>query len=147
MAQQCPLLFRKVDATVIRINTLFVMAGVIAFLMTQYLIILLVLIVDFILRLYGYKKLSPIENLSLMIQEKFSLPSKMEDAGAKRLAALFGVGFIIAIGAFSWFGLPVAVNIAAAVYLLCAAPDLLFNFCIACKIYYLAKKIYPKKDA
>lgn len=144
MAQQCPLLFRQVDATVIRINTLFVIVGLVGFLVTQNSFILIALIGDFILRLYGYKHLSPIQNISLYIQKMFSFSVKMEDAGAKRLAALFGVGFMIAIALASWFDLTAAVVVISAIYLVCATLDLFFGYCIACKIYYFAKKINPK---
>lgn len=144
MSQQCPLIFRQVDATVTRINTLFVISGVIGFLLTQSLVILILLIIDFMLRLYGYKHLSPINNLSLMIQHKLSLPTKMEDAGAKRLAAFFGVGFIIAIGISYLLGYFFAVNFIAGIFLSCAALELFFGYCIACKIYYITKQIYPK---
>lgn len=144
MAQQCPLLFRQVDATVTRINTLFIVSGVVGYMMTHSLVILAVLIADFLLRLYGLKHLSPVQNTSLWIQRRFSLPEKMEDVGAKRLAALFGVGFIAAMALFHLLQMPLLVNVAAAVYLFCAALDLLFGYCIACKIYHLAKKIYPK---
>jgi len=145
MAQQCPLIFRQVDATVVRINTLFVMSAVVGFLISQSVIILLLLSADFLLRLYGYKHISPVHNLSLLIQQKFSFPSKMEDAGAKRLAAFFGVGFTIAMVLFYFIKLHWAVEAIAAVYLSCAALELLFGYCIACKIYYIAKKIHPKR--
>lgn len=144
MAQQCPLLFRHVDATVTRINTLFIITGVIGFLMSANGWILFFLILDFLLRLSGHKELSPIQKTSLWIQQRFSLPSKMEDAGAKRLAAIFGVGFLIAMGVFHWLAFPVVVYLIAGIYLTCAFLDLFFGFCIACRIYHLAKKIYPK---
>ena len=144
MSQQCPLIFRQVDATVTRINTLFVMISIIAFLATQSSIILMVLIVDFALRLYGYKHLSPINISSLWIQKKGSLPIKMEDAGAKRLAAFFGIGFTIALLISSLAGADLASAFIAGIFLFCAALELVFGFCIACKIYYIAKKVYPK---
>lgn len=144
MAQQCTLIFRQVDANVIRINTFFVISTVAAFLATHSVTLLVLLAVDFLLRLYGYKHLSPIQNLSLLIQKNFSIAVKMEDAGAKRLAAFFGVGFTAALIVFQLIGVKFAVEIIAAVYLFCAGLELLFGYCIACKIYYLAKKIYPK---
>lgn len=147
MAQQCPLIFRQVDATVTRINTLFVISAIVAFLLTQSLVILIVLIIDFMFRLYGYKHLSPIQNISLFIQKKLSLPVKMEDAGAKRLAAFFGVGFTFALLITSWLGTDLATAIIAGIFLFCAALELLFGYCIACKIYYIVKKIYPKAFA
>lgn len=144
MSQQCPLIFRQVDATVTRINTLFVVVGIIAFLATQNPIVLMVLIVDFALRLYGYKYLSPINISSLWIQKKGSLPVKMEDAGAKRLAAFFGIGFTIALLICSLVGADTVGVFIAVIFLFCAGLELLFGFCIACKIYTIAKKIYPK---
>lgn len=144
MSQQCPLLFRQVDATVTRINTLFVVIGIVGFLVSQNEVILVALIIDFILRLYGFKQWSPITNASLFIQKQFSLPTKMEDAGAKRLAAIFGVGFVIAILVASLAGSDIAVNAIAVVFLACAGLELLFGYCIACKIYHISKKLYPK---
>ena len=144
MAQQCPLIFRQVDATVTRINTLFVIVGISAFLLTQSVIILMLLIVDFIFRLYGFKHLSPINISSLWIQKRFSLQTKMEDAGAKRLAAFFGIGFTIALLFASLYGADLAVAFIAGIFLFCAGLELLFGYCIACKMYYIAKKIYPK---
>ncbi len=144
MAQQCPLLFRQVDATVTRINTLFVILGIIAFMATQSSWVLIVLIIDFLLRLSGKKYLSPINISSSWIQKKLSLPVKMEDAGAKRLAAIFGTGFTVALLLLSWMNLDIAVALVAGIFLFCAALELLFGYCIACRIYYIAKRVYPK---
>ncbi|MBV5321749.1 MAG: DUF4395 domain-containing protein [Sulfuricurvum sp.] len=144
MSQQCPLIFRQVDATITRINTLFVIIGIVAFLWTQSSIVLLLLIADFILRLYGFKQYSPVNISSLYIQKRFALPVKMEDAGAKRLAAFFGSGFTIALLIGSLAGADNVVAFIAGIFLFCAALELLFGYCIACKIYYIVKKIYPK---
>lgn len=144
MAQQCPLIFRQIDATVVRINTLFVISAISAFLVTQNSILLILLVIDFILRLYGYKHLSPIQNMSLFIQKKLSFPVKMEDAGAKRLAAFFGLGFTIALLIAYWLNADLAVLIIGGIFLFCAFMELLFGYCVGCKIYYIAKKLYPK---
>jgi hypothetical protein len=144
MSQQCPLLFRQVDATVTRINTLFVMSAIIGFLLTQNIEILILLMIDFTLRLYGYKHLSPINRLSLLIQQILSLGIKMEDAGAKRLAAFFGVGFTIALAITSLLHADAAAMLIAGIFLFCSSLDLFFGYCIACKIYYITKRIYPK---
>lgn len=144
MAQQCPLIFRQIDATVTRINTLFVILGIVGFLATDNILILLFLIIDFFLRLYGYKRFSLINGLSLAIQRKLSLRVKMEDAGAKRLAAFFGLIFSIVLSVASLLNADVTVHITAGIFLFCASLELLFGYCIACKIYYIAKKIYPR---
>lgn len=144
MAQQCPLLFRQVDATVTRINSLFVIVGIISYLVTDSVAILVFLIVDFSLRLYGYKNVSPFNRLSLLIQQKLSLPIKMEDAGAKRLAAFFGLIFCIILLAGALLKAQAVVGAIAAIFLFCASLELLAGYCVACKLYCIAKKIYPK---
>ena len=144
MSQQCPLLFRQVDATVTRINTLFVSIGIVVFLITHQNMILVFLMRDFLLRLYGFKHLSPINLASLALQKKFSLKTKMEDAGAKRLAALFGLGFTLALFICSFSEALYFCWATAGIFLFCAGLELIFGYCIACKIYYLARKIYPK---
>ena len=144
MAQQCPLIFRQVDTTVTRINTSFVIMGIIVFLVTQNSFVLIVLIIDFIFRLYGYKYLSLINISSLFIQKKLGLPSKMEDAGGKRLAAFFGIGFTIALLITSWIGTDLAVAFIAGIFLICGFLELFFGYCIACKIYTISKKFHPK---
>jgi hypothetical protein len=68
----------------------------------------------------------------------------MEDAGAKRLAAQFGVGFTIALVISTLLHADLAVVIISGIFLSCAALELFFGYCIACKMYYIAKKIYPK---
>ncbi|WP_295055712.1 DUF4395 domain-containing protein [Sulfuricurvum sp.] len=144
MAQQCPLIFRQVDATVTRINTLFVILSIIGFLLMDNILVLIFLIIDFFLRLYGYKQFSPINRLSVFIQRKLSLSIKMEDAGAKRLAAFFGLVFSIVLAIASVLNLQPVITIIAGIFLFCASLELFFGYCIACKIYYIAKKIYPR---
>ncbi len=144
MLQQCPLLFRQVDATVTRINTVFVIAGVILFLITGSVSIILLVIIDYLIRLSGRKEISPTQNASLWIQRILKLPSKMEDAGAKRLAAYFGVGFMAALALLHVLGSEWGVHAVAAVFLGCALLELFFGYCIACKLYYFVRKIYPK---
>lgn len=144
MAQQCPLIFRQIDATVVRINTLFVISAISIFFIIHNSLILILLVIDFILRLYGYKYLSPIQNMSLFIQKKLSFPVKIEDAGAKRLAAFFGVGFTLALLIAYWLNADSAVMIIGGIFIFCASMELLFGYCVGCKIYYISKKLYPK---
>ena len=144
MAQQCPLLFRQVDATVTRINTLFIISGVCFYLITREPMILIALIGDFMLRLYGLKSYSPVQNASLWIKRRLSLSPKMEDAGAKRLASFFGMGFATAMVTAHLIGAEWAIYTIASIYISCAALELLFGYCIACKLYHWIQKIYPK---
>jgi hypothetical protein len=144
MSQVCPLLFRQIDATVSKISAAVVSGGVITYLITFQKWILIVLIIDFVLRLGGYKKISPIFQCANSFQKLFALPVRMEDAGAKRLAAFFGLAFMIGMLIGDIGGWIFAVWIIAGVFMTCVVLDILFDYCIACKIYSSAKKIYPK---
>ncbi len=144
MSQTCPLLFRQIDSTIAKLSASFVMSGVVVYLITMQKWILVFLILDFLIRLSGYKKMSPIFQLSITIQKLFKLPVRLEDAGAKRLAALFGLFFMIGMLVADTGGWSIAVWVIAVVFMSCVLLDLLFDYCIACKVYSYAKKIYPK---
>ncbi|MCX6074458.1 MAG: DUF4395 domain-containing protein [Campylobacterales bacterium] len=145
MSQACPLLFRQIDAMVVKVSASLVMGGVILYLITSEKGILVFLIIDFLIRLSGYKKFSPIFALSTGVQTLFKLPVRMEDAGAKRLAAFFGLFFMNAMLVMDLEGWNSAIFVVATTFIGCVFLDLFFNYCIACKIYSYGKKIYPKR--
>ena len=144
MAQVCPLLFRQIDATVVRNGSVFVIITVILFLLTAQVALLYLLSVDFLIRLYGHKPYSPIYQLSVGVKHLFKMKTKMADAGAKRLAAQFGLFFVLLLIASYHLHLFIFMSAVALVFLLCASMELLFSYCVGCKVYYLIKKIYPK---
>ncbi len=141
MAQACPLTFKQVDATVVRIGSFFVMFTVVFFLSTLQVGLLYLLSVDFLIRLYGKKNYSPVYLFSIGIKSLFRLETKMEDAGAKRLAAQFGLFFLLVLIAAYHLHLDMFLYTAAAVFLSCASLELLFGYCIGCKVYFVIKKI------
>lgn len=144
MSQACPLLFRQVDANISKISAATVSIGVIVYLLTMQKIILIFIIIDFILRLSLHKGFSPIFRASCFIKRVLNLETRLEDAGAKRLAAIFGLTFSIAMLGLDFLGLILGIWIVAAVFITCVVLDLLFDYCIACKVYSIAKKLYPK---
>ncbi|MFC2074625.1 DUF4395 family protein, partial [Campylobacterota bacterium] len=63
------------------------------------------------------------------------------DAGAKRLAAYFALGFswaVIVLHTFELFDLAKIVTI---IFVACSLMELIFNYCVGCKIYFLYKKL------
>ncbi len=144
MSQACPLAFRLIDGTLARISALFVAFFVVLFLFTNAIGLLFFILIDLLMRLYGLKKYSLILNAAILTQKMFSLKSEMTDAGAKRLAAHFGLVFLILLIGESFFSLHVMLYLTAAVFLLCTGLEIVFSYCIGCKIYYIIKKIYPR---
>lgn len=144
MPKVCPLAFRLIDATTSKISTALVLASLFAYLATMHVAILLFIAIDFIIRLSGKKKFSPVFICASAIQKLLHLPVKVEDAGGKRLAAFFGLGFTIGMIITHFGGWMVANTIIATIFAVCAIPEILFGYCIACKFYTLAKRVYPK---
>ena len=144
MAQSCPLAFRQIDGTVARLNALSVFLLLSLFVFVTNPLILLFLGFDFIIRLYGNKKLSPIFQISKGIKKLFGFRAEMVDAGAKRLAAHFGLFFVLLLLAANLSGLNVLMYSAAAVFLFCLSLELLFGYCIGCKIYFIYRRFFPE---
>ncbi|MDD2357642.1 MAG: DUF4395 domain-containing protein [Thiovulaceae bacterium] len=143
MSQSCPLAFRLIDGTIARISAVFVSLFVISFLFTAQKLFLFFILIDFLMRLYGLKKYSIVYNLALIIKKIFSFKTEMTDAGAKRLAAHFGVVFVFLLLSESFLNLQVALYVTAGIFLLCTGLEIVFSYCVGCKIYFIIKKIYP----
>ena len=145
MAQSCPLAFRQIDGTIARLNALSVFLLLSLFVFTTNPLILLFLGLDFMIRLYGNKKLSPIFQVSKGLKKLFRFNSEMVDAGAKRLAAHFGLFFVFFSLAANLAGLSVLMYSAVAVFLFCLLLELLFGYCIGCKIYFIYRRFVPER--
>ncbi len=139
----CPLSFKQVDENLFRINALFVSLLVLVFLYTQMLSVILFLVFDFVIKLFFEQYPSPLTFLSRSVKKIFHIKDFLIDGGAKRLAGFFGLFFmLLLLGTYFLHSLPLSL-IVAALYLLCSSLDILFGFCIGCKIYFIIKKIYP----
>ena len=139
----CPLNFKQVDENLFRINALFVSLFVLLYLYTQMLPIMLFLVLDFSMKLFFEKLTSPLTFLSQRIKKIFGIENLLIDGGAKRLAGFFGLFFmLLLLGTYFFHSLTLSL-VVAALYLICSSLDILFGFCIGCKIYFIVKKVYP----
>jgi len=116
MSQSCPISLFKVDAKIAN---------------------------DFFVRLFVDKKYSLVYHLSKVIKKVLRLKTEMVDGGAKRMATYFGFVFVLLLVIQAWLHLSVFLYLTAAILLTCTTLEILFNYCVGCKIYYLIKKIYP----
>ncbi|MEA1919492.1 MAG: DUF4395 domain-containing protein [Campylobacterota bacterium] len=144
MAHSCPINFERVDATTIRIISLIVISLITLHVSFPSPWILFFLATDFIMRLYGDKNYSLTYRLALLIQASLKLESKFEDAGAKRLAGHFGLLFTLLLLSAYLLELQSAFYVIASVFIGCAGLEVLFGFCVGCKVYFIIQKILPK---
>jgi len=140
MAKSCPVSFIQVDGNLARIGAFFVALFVVLYLMTSEIFLLYILAIDFYIRIYGNRKYSVIFQLSMIIKKIFHIRKRITDGAAKKLAAQFGLVFSIILiieAHLSFYG---ALDITAAILLLCASLEFLFDYCVGCKVYYLLKR-------
>jgi len=141
MAPVCPITFRQIDGTIVRINALSLSLILMAYLLSNQIIFIYVLGIDLVIRLFINKGLSPINQISRLIKVMIRAKTNNTDAGAKRLAAYFALGFSWTIIALHSFGLENEAKILSLVFILFSSLELVFNFCVGCKIYFIYKKL------
>jgi len=139
----CPLNFKRVNENISRINALLVSSFVLFYLYTPSIFILIFLILDFIIKLYFENLTSPLTYISRRVKKLFHIKDTFVDGGAKRLAGFFGLSFMVLLLGVHYIDSWKISFLVAFMYLTCSFLDILFRFCIGCKIYFIIKKIYP----
>ncbi|QOP41081.1 DUF4395 domain-containing protein [Sulfurimonas marina] len=143
MSGACPLNFERVDSNVTRFSALLVASLVGLYLYTNSVYILYFLAFDFVMKLFINRGISPISMFAEFLKDMFKIKDKLVDGGAKRLAGIFGLLFVVLLIVSHYFDIWSFSLGVAAVFLACSLLDVFFGFCIACKIYFIIKKIYP----
>jgi len=143
MAHSCPINFQRVDATTIRIISLLVITAVSLHMMLASKLILVLLAIDFMIRLYADKHYSIIYRMATVLQQSLRLEPRYEDAAAKRLATHFGLLFTLLLLSASILEIPVAIYTIAGIFIGCASLEVLFGFCVGCKVYFIIQKLLP----
>jgi hypothetical protein len=141
--EACPLNFTRVDENISRVNALFVSSFVILYLYMPFVYILIFLVFDFSIKLFFQTLTSPLSFISQGFKKLFYIKDAFVDGGAKRLAGFFGLFFMSLLLVIHFFHSWTASFVVALLYLSCSFLDILFSFCIGCKIYFIIKKIYP----
>lgn len=143
MNYSCPMSFKQIDSNVSRLTSFIVASLVITYLFNDAVFILYFIAFDFIMRLFITKDSSLFYMSALFIKDMFNIKEKYVDSGSKRLAAYFGLVFVLMlIGAHYFDNIFLTLGIAS-VFLTCSLLDVFLDFCLGCKIYFIIKKIYP----
>ena len=143
MSYACPLSFENIDSNISRMNSLMVSSLVVTYLITFNAVIVYFLLFDFSMRLFCQKRLSLINNLSVLIKKSFKLKDKFSDSGAKRLAAYFALFFLLMLVAGNNLNLYIFSIVIGSIFLICSLMDAFLNFCVGCQVYFVIKKVYP----
>lgn len=141
MAPACPITFRQIDGTIVRINALTLSLILVSYLFSGQIGFIYILGIDLIIRLFINVKLSPINQLSYLIKAAIRAKTQNTDAGAKRLAGFFALGFSWIVIILHSFGLVYEAKALSSVFLTFSSLELFFNFCVGCKIYFIYKRL------
>lgn len=139
MSISCPISHRRVDTQMVRAISVLVTITAILFLLTSHIFLVYLLLIDFSLRLLRFNRYSPFFQLSLAILKRLHIQPKMSDEAPKRFALYLGWGMSIMIVLFISFGLAQYAAIFVAILLVCATLEMLFEFCVGCKVYQYLK--------
>ncbi|OGI01305.1 MAG: hypothetical protein A2Y25_00915 [Candidatus Melainabacteria bacterium GWF2_37_15] len=137
MNEVCPISSIKINEKVARLNALFVITSILIFIFTPIKWIIFFLILDFGLRAANKGKYSLIAFLSRSLADVLKLKPEMVDATPKFFAAGMGFVFCILIAALYFVGLSFFANFAAVMLMFFASLELVFGYCVGCKVYAL----------
>ncbi len=139
MSVSCPISQKRVDTQMVRAISVLISITAVLFLLTANIFLAYLLLIDFSLRLFRKNKYSPFFQLSLAILRALNIQPRMSDEAPKRFALYLGWGMSIMIVLFVAFG---AVKFATAlitVLFICSTLEMLFEFCVGCKVYQYLK--------
>lgn len=140
--QSCPVSLISVDSNIARINAFYVGILFSLYLITGFPLLVLFLIVDFFTRIFLEKEYSLLHILSKTTKKILKLQTIKVDAAPKRLAAFFGLFFLVAIFVLNLFQLTFVAYIFGAILLVCIFLEVVFSYCLGCEIYHIYKKIF-----
>ncbi len=140
--KSCPISLVSVDSNIARINSFYVGILFSIYFISNFTFLIVFLIVDFFTRIFFAKEYSLIFILSTQTKKVLKLESINVDAAPKKLAAIFGLIFLIIILFLNILELLFAFYIFSAILFLCIFLELVFSYCVGCEIYHIYKKLF-----
>lgn len=139
----CPVSSERVNENVVRFTALQVVLLMGVFMLTQFYLIPLFLMVDFFLRAFTRTRLSPLSWISNQVLTVFSMSPAMIDKAPKIFAARIGFVFSLVVSLLSIAGMATPALIVASVLAIFAFLECGVNFCAGCWVYtYIVLPLY-----
>jgi hypothetical protein len=140
----CPVSDKMINERVARINGVFTLALLIVYGVTQNIIPVVFLTIDFLLRASDYSKYSLVGISSKGIVRYFGFNENIINAGPKIFAARLGFLFSTLIMLSSLFGAYLPALVLAGILGLFSFVEAAFGICVACEIYPFAYRFLYK---
>jgi len=140
MIQSCPISQNRVDSNMIRIISVLVAFTSVLYILTSNLIFIYIIFIDFTLRVFRLNSYSPYLQMAYMYSNIFNLKPKICDEAPKRFALILGwlLSLFMVLSSFISINITILV---AFIFFILASMEMIFEYCIGCKIYQYLKKI------
>ena len=136
MSPSCPISTRRVDSNMARIISFQVSLFTVILLFTQESFFALVILFDFLMRALRLSNFSPFEIAGKLLISGWGIAPKLCDESPKRFALYLGLVTSLFIVVFYFADFTIFATVIAIILLICALLEVLFDFCIGCKLYY-----------
>jgi hypothetical protein len=133
----CPVSGQMVHSKAAQINALVVALFIAIALVTQSPWPVLILLIDFGIKIFVGFRASPISAFARWAVKTFKIKGEMMDVAPKKFAASMGFGFAAAGLVCAAFGLWAAFAVVLGTCGMCALVEGLFGLCVGCRIYLL----------
>jgi hypothetical protein len=140
----CPVSDKQINERVARLNAAFTVLLLLVFSITQNIIPILFLAVDFLIRAADYSRYSLLAISSKGIVKYFSINGYLINAGPKLFASRIGFVLTLVIGISFLSGAVVFSTILTGILILFSFLESVFGLCIACEIYPYVFRIFQK---
>ena len=104
------------------------------------------LAMDFGLRGFGVRWLSPLALLSRWLVERFGLSPRRVNGGPKAFAAKLGFAFSLAVASANFSGNHAIAVLVGAPFAFCAMLEGVFGFCVGCGIYQVWQRLNSRTE-
>lgn len=131
----CPISDSRIDEHAARLNALLTVITLLAFLYTNNVFTILLLLIDFTLRGTENSRYSIFAIVSKQLIKTFGIQKKPVNSGPKIFAARIGILFSLLIIISAAFGYNTAAQVVSIIFGVCAFLEAAFGFCVACRIY------------
>ncbi|MVM31409.1 DUF4395 family protein [Spirosoma sp. HMF4905] len=139
---ECPVDGIQINETKVRMVAGLVLITGLVYLVSGWLVLPLLLVLDFGLRSFDFGKYSLFGNVAEWLVKILRLPYKATDQAPKRFAARIGFAFGVLISTLQLAG--VSTIIPTGVLVIFAALESIAGFCAGCYVYTFYIRLFPK---
>jgi len=145
MSPSCPISQRRIDTNLVRVVSFQVLLFTLLFAVTHMNLFIFIVLFDFMVRIFRKDTYSLFAQTAKLVLKQWKVQPKYSDESPKRFALYLGFAVTVAIVLLSLSGFAkVAVGVAL-ILMICAFLEVLFDFCIGCKLYYVLQLVKVMK--